>query len=176
VKKHAEFEQEVSANLNGISSLETYGKKLIESNNFAASEISSRLALLATQWKRLQSQTAIKSLQLKQTNQFVDFSREIKDLRTLLQAKTVVASSTDIGNDAEENEGLQKTFDDFHLDVKAQEARVDSMNADANSLASQSHPQISEIDGMKDVWRYLLKPLSYFCRDAVIVIESHNMQ
>jgi hypothetical protein len=151
VKKHAEFEQEVAANANGIQSLESYGNGLIRSNNFAKIDVASRLALLEKQWKLLQHQTAEKAQKLKQTKQMVDFSREVKELRDLLTAKLVIARSADIGHDLEEGEALQKRFDEFHLDVFAQEARVDALNNESGALSSQAHPQIAEIEEMKDV-------------------------
>ena len=151
VKKHAEFEQEVSANVNGIQALEAQGRRLVDGYNFARADISARIALLLQQWKQLQAKTAEKAQNLKEAKELVEFQREVREIRALLAAKSDTARSAEVGLDVEDCETVQKKFDDFSLDVFAQEKRVAALGSEAIALVLRKHPQTIDISAQKDV-------------------------
>ncbi|XP_065192517.1 spectrin alpha chain-like [Sycon ciliatum] len=71
-----------------------------------------------------------------------------------------VASSTEVGDDLDRVEQLQKNFSDFKTDLLANENRVKAVDATAMKMVEEGHSQKDQIDGvteaLKTRWSSLL--------------------
>jgi hypothetical protein len=151
IKKHYAFEQEILANRNGIANLEKYGESLIEANHFAKEDIAARIENLASEWKKLQAASADKGQKLKEASQLVDFIRAVQEVKSWITAKIEIAESQEVGTDVETCHTVQKNFEEFHTDVKANVSRIDAINESAKALIAEGHPQHDVLQEHQDV-------------------------
>lgn len=86
--------------------------------------------------------------------------REANDLAEWIRSREAVASQQEIGTDLEQVEVLQKKFDDFKGDLKANEIRLQEMNQIATALTSVGQTETAvrirqQIDDLNARWRAL---------------------
>jgi hypothetical protein len=151
IKKHSAFEQELMANHNGVDELKKYGDSLVKADHFAKDDISSRVANMLQEWSNLTTMSADKAQKLKEASQLVDFAREVREVRSWIEAKTVTASCTEAGVDVDHCLSLQKQFDEFYTDMTANYNRVDSINKMTKALLDEGHPQRDVLTEHKQV-------------------------
>jgi spectrin alpha len=137
--------------LKGVSHVQQEGKKLIQANNFAKEDIEARLQQLDQDWQNLKAKSVEKTHNLKETSEFVDFSREVRDIEEMLVSKLAVAEVTNVGENIDDCKLIQKKFDVFCLDVSSAEGIVDSLGQLADRLVAQQHSRSTEIEDLKSV-------------------------
>jgi spectrin alpha len=86
--------------------------------------------------------------------------REANDLAEWIRSREAVAAQQEIGHDLEQVEVLQKKFDDFKGDLKANEIRLQEMNQIATALTSVGHTETAvrirqQIEDLNQRWRAL---------------------
>lgn len=86
--------------------------------------------------------------------------REANDLADWIRSRETVASQSEIGTDLEQVEILQKKFDDFKGDLKANEIRLQEMNQIATALTSVGQTETAvrirqQIDDLNQRWKAL---------------------
>ena len=86
--------------------------------------------------------------------------REANDLAEWIRSKENTAMQSEIGTDLEEVEILQKKFDDFKADLKANESRLAEMNQLAHALTAIGQTEAAikikqQIDELNQRWRKL---------------------
>uniref|UniRef100_A0A0K0ELE0 SH3 domain-containing protein n=1 Tax=Strongyloides stercoralis TaxID=6248 RepID=A0A0K0ELE0_STRER len=88
--------------------------------------------------------------------------REANDLAEWIKSRETVASEQEIGTDLEQVEVLQKRFDDFKGDLKANEVRLQEMNQIATALSAYGQTETAvkikqQIDDLNLRWKALEK-------------------
>ena len=176
IKKHADLNQEIEANFDGVQSLEKRGRQFISAGHFAKAEIGEHMASLGSEWSKLQGKSASQAQLLKSEQQIREFSRSVHEVDDWLDAKIVVAKSDNTGKDVEGCEVAQKSFEEFHLDVKANEARIAAINGLVAKLAKDKHPKLTDVHekeaGIMSKWAEL-KRLSEHRKQALF--EAHEI-
>uniref|UniRef100_A0AAF5PJZ7 Spectrin alpha chain n=2 Tax=Wuchereria bancrofti TaxID=6293 RepID=A0AAF5PJZ7_WUCBA len=86
--------------------------------------------------------------------------REANDLAEWIRSRETVAAQQEIGSDLEQVEILQKKFDDFKGDLKANEIRLQEMNQIATALTSVGQTETAvrirqQIEDLNARWRAL---------------------
>uniref|UniRef100_A0A0N5ANF9 Spectrin alpha chain n=1 Tax=Syphacia muris TaxID=451379 RepID=A0A0N5ANF9_9BILA len=86
--------------------------------------------------------------------------RDANDLAEWIRSREAVASQQEIGTDLEQVEVLQKKFDDFKGDLKANEIRLQEMNQIATALTSVGQTETAvrirqQIEDLNARWRAL---------------------
>lgn len=86
--------------------------------------------------------------------------REANDLAEWIRSREAVAAQQEIGTDLEQVEVLQKKFDDFKGDLKANEIRLQEMNQIATALTSVGQTETAvrirqQIEDLNARWRAL---------------------
>ncbi|CAI4227013.1 unnamed protein product [Auanema sp. JU1783] len=86
--------------------------------------------------------------------------REANDLAEWIKSREAVAAQQEIGTDLEQVEVLQKKFDDFKGDLKANEVRLQEMNQIATALTSVGQTETAvrirqQIEDLNARWRAL---------------------
>uniref|UniRef100_A0A183DQ64 SH3 domain-containing protein n=1 Tax=Gongylonema pulchrum TaxID=637853 RepID=A0A183DQ64_9BILA len=86
--------------------------------------------------------------------------REANDLAEWIRSREAVAAQQEIGSDLEQVEVLQKKFDDFKGDLKANEIRLQEMNQIATALTSVGQTETAvrirqQIEDLNARWRAL---------------------
>ena len=74
--------------------------------------------------------------QLKDTHRAFQLVREAQELTSWIKTKEQHAQTADVGEDLEQVEMMQKKFDDFQADLKANEARLTEVNEIAMQLVT----------------------------------------
>ncbi|UYV70522.1 SPTAN1 [Cordylochernes scorpioides] len=175
IQKHQAFEAEVAAHSNAIVALDTTGMELINQEHFASDVIKRRLEEIHRLWEQLLAKLAEKGAKLQQALVLVQFLRECDEVIFWIKDKEAFVTSEDIGQDLEHVEVLQRKFEEFHKeaafvlcvkrrwwgvqDMASQEFRVNEVNAQADKLVSDGHPDIDTIlrkkEDLNDAWQRL---------------------
>lgn len=98
--------------------------------------IGKRQAQINSQYENLLSLARERQNRLNETVKAYVLVREAADLATWIKDKENHAQIADVGEDLEEVEVLQKKFDDFNDDLRANEVRLANMNEIAVQLTS----------------------------------------
>ncbi|XP_049820921.1 spectrin alpha chain isoform X3 [Aethina tumida] len=98
--------------------------------------ISARQAQINAQYERLLQTARERQNKLNETVKAYVLVREAAELANWIKDKEMHAQVQDVGEDLEQVEVLQKKFDDFQTDLKANEVRLAEMNQIALQLVS----------------------------------------
>ena len=135
-------------------------------------------------WEDLQKQSKEKAKRLQDAQKRELFVHEADEVLAWISDKEAVASSEELGRDLEHVQMLQKKFSDFSKvtlhtnrhclianvdryslsaqDLQVNEARVTSVNTQANRLLGEEHPDSEVILGRQEVRHlYSLSSLMY---------------
>ncbi|XP_077865919.1 spectrin alpha chain, non-erythrocytic 1-like [Saccoglossus kowalevskii] len=145
LQKHQAFEAEVAAHSNAIEQLDQSGMEMINGGHFASETIETRLEELHRLWELLLSKLREKGIKLLQAQKLVHFLRECDEVMYWIKDKEAFTSSVETGVDLEHVEVLQKKFDEFQKDLQAHEDRVVDVNAEADKLIEEEHPESETI-------------------------------
>ncbi|XP_066141929.1 spectrin alpha chain isoform X1 [Euwallacea fornicatus] len=107
-----------------------------QQNLIENSSISARQHQINTQYERLLSLARERQDKLSETVKAYVLVREASELANWIKDKEMHAQVQDVGEDLEQVEVLQKKFDDFQTDLKANEVRLAEMNEIAMQLVS----------------------------------------
>ena len=107
--------------------------------------VSERQAVLEQQYEALVSAAASRRKRLEETQQLLQFNRELDEVESWMNTREVVAAQDDVGADLEHNESIQKKYDDFAKDLKANESRVQLANTLADRLVAAQHSESEKI-------------------------------
>uniref|UniRef100_A0A8C4M5H5 Spectrin alpha chain, non-erythrocytic 1 n=1 Tax=Equus asinus asinus TaxID=83772 RepID=A0A8C4M5H5_EQUAS len=80
--------------------------------------------------------------------------REANELQQWINEKEAALTSEEVGADLEQVEVLQKKFDDFQKDLKANESRLKDINKVAEALESEGL-MVEEVQELNERWRSL---------------------
>nr|WAW84869.1 spectrin alpha chain [Halisarca dujardinii] len=144
IQKHVTFEAEISAHLKTIKTTQATGEGMIAQSHFASDKIKGLLEAMQGSWEALQAQSREKAQRLQDAQKREVFVHEADEVLAWISDKEAVASSEELGRDLEHVQMLQKKFGDFSKDLQVNEARVTSVNVQADKLLSEHHPD-SEI-------------------------------
>ncbi|XP_050699362.1 spectrin alpha chain-like isoform X2 [Eriocheir sinensis] len=150
IQKHQAFEAEVAAHSNAIVVLDNTGSEMISEQHFAADVIRQKLDELHRLWELLLSRLADKGMRLQQALVLVQFQRQCDEVMYWINDKEAYVTSEEFGVDLEHVEVLQRKFDEFQKDMAAQEYRVTEVNALAEKLVSEGHPEVEVITKRKN--------------------------
>lgn len=106
-------------------------QNLVDNNS-----ISARQAQINEQYEHLLAMARERQNKLNETVKAYVLVREASELTTWIKDKEMHAQVQDVGEDLEQVEVLQKKFDDFQTDLKANEVRLAEMNEIAMQLVS----------------------------------------
>ncbi|XP_022904898.1 spectrin alpha chain isoform X2 [Onthophagus taurus] len=106
-------------------------QNLVDNNS-----ISARQAQINSQYDRLLQSARERQKKLSETVKAYVLVREASELTAWIRDKEMHAHVEDVGEDLEQVEVLQKKFDDFQTDLKANEVRLAEMNEIAMQLVS----------------------------------------
>ncbi|MPC51704.1 Spectrin alpha chain [Portunus trituberculatus] len=144
IQKHQAFEAEVAAHSNAIVVLDNTGSEMINEQHFASDVIRQKLD---------------KGMRLQQALVLVQFQRQCDEVMYWINDKETYVTSEEFGVDLEHVEVLQRKFDEFQKDMAAQEYRVTEVNALAEKLVTEGHPEVEVITKRKkelnEAWQRL---------------------
>ncbi|XP_017774793.1 PREDICTED: spectrin alpha chain isoform X2 [Nicrophorus vespilloides] len=106
-------------------------QNLVDNNS-----ISARQAQINSQYERLIGSARERQNKLNETVKAYVLVREAAELTTWIKDKEMHAQVQDVGEDLEQVEVMQKKFDDFQTDLKANEVRLAEMNEIAMQLVT----------------------------------------
>ncbi|CAH1785763.1 unnamed protein product [Owenia fusiformis] len=140
IQKHQAFEAEVAAHSNALEQLDETGIGMMNEEHYASETIKIRLEELHRLWDLLLRKLAEKGQKLQQSLQLVQFLRECDEVMFWIVDKEAFVSSSEIGQDLEHVEALQKKFDEFNKDLANHEDRVNEVNLLGAKLLEEGHP------------------------------------
>lgn len=130
-------------------------QNLVDNNNIAA-----RQAQINRQYERLMELARERQNKLNETTKAYVLVREAAELATWIKDKEMHAQVQDVGEDLEQVEVMQKKFDDFQTDLKANEVRLAEMNAIAIQLVTLGQTEAAikiqtQMDDLNTKWTSL---------------------
>jgi len=159
IQKHQAFEAEVSAHSNAIVSLDNTGQEMIQQGHYSSETIRKRLEELHRLWELLLARLAEKGLKLQQALVLVQFLRSCDEVLLWISDKEAFVTADEFGTDLEHVEVLQRKFDEFQKDMASQEYRVTDVNAQAEKLINEGHPERDTIvrkrEDLNEAWQRL---------------------
>uniref|UniRef100_A0AC35U4B9 Spectrin alpha chain n=1 Tax=Rhabditophanes sp. KR3021 TaxID=114890 RepID=A0AC35U4B9_9BILA len=151
-----------------MDTIATYVKKLEPGSNhyqqaMAASQansINSKQHAIEDQYQKLIHLADARRRKLDEACKGYALLREANDLAEWIKSREAVATESEIGVDLEHVEVLQKKFDDFKTDLKANETRLQEMNNIATTLSQTGHTETAvrirqQIDDLNQRWKAL---------------------
>ncbi|KAE9548243.1 hypothetical protein FO519_008545 [Halicephalobus sp. NKZ332] len=126
------------------------------------SSINARQNQLEDQYQKLLMLGEQRKRKLEESCKGYQLLREANDLAEWIRSRETVANQSEIGTDLEEVEVLQKKFDDFKGDLKANEVRLQEMNQIATALTAVGQTETAvrirqQIEDLNARWRALEK-------------------
>ncbi|TKR73840.1 hypothetical protein L596_021099 [Steinernema carpocapsae] len=128
----------------------------------APSSIGAKQNEIEDQYRKLGMLGETRKRKLEEACKGYQLLREANDLAEWIRSREAVAAQSEIGQDLEQVEVLQKKFDDFKGDLKANEVRLAEMNQIATALTSTSVGQTEtavrirqQIEDLNARWRAL---------------------
>ncbi|VDP10579.1 unnamed protein product [Soboliphyme baturini] len=121
------------------STLSASQQELLETSSIAAKQ--NQIEQLYRHLMELGSQRRKK---LEESCKGYQLLRQANELADWIRAKEQIATSHEIGQDLEEVEVLQKKFDDFQADLRANEVRLGAMNQISAALTSLGQTEAAE--------------------------------
>ena len=128
-------------------------------------------------WQELLSTSQDKRLHLQDAQKREHFVREADELAAWISAKRAVASSEELGKDLEHVQLLQSTFSDFLKDLQANEPGIISIDALAEQLLKERHPDVDVIHGRQEALRgawHELSSLAHLREERLV--GAHEIQ
>ena len=125
-----------------------------------SSSISAKQNALEDQYSRLLMLGDTRRKKLEEACKGYQLLREANDLADWIRSKEMTAMQHEIGTDLEEVEILQKKFDDFKADLRANESRLAEMNQLAHALTAIGQTEAAvkikqQIEELNQRWRKL---------------------
>ncbi|XP_003743041.1 spectrin alpha chain [Galendromus occidentalis] len=122
--------------------------------------IAARQAQIESQYANLLAKGHERANKLRESCKAFSLVREAAELAQWIRDKEQVAQVQEVGEDLEQVEVLQKKFDDFMADLKANEVRLAEMNDIASRLMTLGQTEAAnkiqtQIDELNDKWRNL---------------------
>lgn len=145
-KAHAALQTEINSYAHAITDLRASAEALTTGGHFAAASITARLEAVEAEWAELKAATEVKTAHLQALQQLLAFRRSADDLSAYLAERRPAATSTELGDDLEHCEVLQKRFADFINDITANEARFAAFSNRAVELLGGGHPEAASIE------------------------------
>ncbi|ESO95207.1 hypothetical protein LOTGIDRAFT_202396 [Lottia gigantea] len=139
LQKHQNFESELDANKNRISTIKTTGQELIDNDHFAKRQITERVEEIERLWNTLLQQTEKKGNKLKQARNQQNFNRNVEDVDSWLRDIEGQIGSEDFGKDLTSVQNLQKKHQLIEADVQAHQDRIESLSHMANAFKDEDH-------------------------------------
>lgn len=106
-----------------------------------ASSIAAKQNTIENQYKNLMNLGEQRRKRLEEACKGYQLLREANELADWVKMKQQIAQADVIGQDLEEVEVMQKKFDDFQTELKANESRLTEMNQMATILTQMGHPE-----------------------------------
>ncbi|KAF7280660.1 alpha spectrin isoform X1 [Rhynchophorus ferrugineus] len=131
-----------------------------QQNLIENSSISARQAQINAQYDRLLALARERQTKLNETVKAYVLVREAAELANWIKDKEMHAQVQDVGEDLEQVEVMQKKFDDFQTDLKANEVRLAQMNEIAMQLMSLGQTEAAlkirtQMDDLNTKWTSL---------------------
>lgn len=112
-----------------------------------ASDVSRRQASLQDRFQELLRVSDERRRKLEDASTFYRFRREVDDLDSWVGDRSRAAGAMDLNGSAEQLANQRKTFQNFQIDIEANQARIDAINKElAPQLLAQGHSSADEID------------------------------
>ncbi|CAD5229447.1 unnamed protein product [Bursaphelenchus okinawaensis] len=126
----------------------------------APNTINAKQQQITDQYMRLRQLGDQRRKKLEEACKGYQLLREANDLADWIRSREAVASQQEIGTDLEQVEVLQKKFDDFKGDMKANESRLNEMNQIATALINVGQTETAvkirqQIDDLNQRWKAL---------------------
>jgi spectrin alpha len=136
------------------------GLSASQQNLIDGHSIAKRQAQINSQYDNLLALARERQNKLNETVKAYVLVREAADLSTWIKDKESHAHVTDVGEDLEEVEVLQKRFDDFADDLKANEVRLAKLNEIAVQLTSLGQTEAAlkiktQVQTLNEEWQQL---------------------
>jgi spectrin alpha len=106
--------------------------------------ISVRQQQIENQYENLLDLGSQRKQKLEESCKAYQLVREAGELAQWIQSKETVALSEEVGDDLEQVEVIQRKFDDFQKDLKANEARLVELNTIAERLTAMGQTEAAE--------------------------------
>uniref|UniRef100_A0A7E4VTH7 Spectrin alpha chain n=1 Tax=Panagrellus redivivus TaxID=6233 RepID=A0A7E4VTH7_PANRE len=124
------------------------------------SSINMRQQQIEDQYQKLLTLGEQRKRKLEESCKGYQLLREANDLAEWIRSREAVAQQSEIGSDLEEVEVLQKKFDDFKGDLKANEVRLQEMNQIATALTAVGQTETAvrirqQIEDLNQRWKAL---------------------
>ena len=125
-----------------------------------SSSVGARMAQIEKLYDNLIELGSQRRKRLEETCQAYKLVREAQELSNWIRTKEVVATIHDVSDDLEQVEVMQKKFDDFKADLRANEVRLAEMNEIAMQLVSLGQTEAAmkiqaQLEDLNQKWTQL---------------------
>ena len=138
----------------------------------------SRQSVLENIYQALLEKSEIRHIKLEESQQLHQLNRECDEIEAVINDREAIASQTDVGTDLENNELIQKKFDEFLKDLAANETRINTVDELANKFVQQGHSDAPVIENRRNAlnkrWHNLQELAASRNRQLAAALEVHR--
>lgn len=164
MQKQENFKQEIFANEPRIAEINKSAQELIQSQHYAAPQITERMQEINTLWENLNEATQKKGYKLKEATDQQLFNRSVEDIELWLSEIEGQLLSEEYGKDLTSVQNLIKKHAALESDVASHQKRIDSAISQANEFIENNHFDSENIkqkrDNVVERYRSLNKPMA----------------
>ena len=180
LKFHKDFEDDIEAQESTVKKVGQDADVLLDLKQYKVDQESiieaKKKGVLAT-WDLLKERAALKKQHLTEGATMAEYDRDAEEVLAWVAKQAEVASATDVGDNIEAVEMLEKRFTEFRVSLRAAEAKMITEFADrAIQLISDAHPRRDDIKARKlevtEAWAALHQ--AAIAREKLL-LEAHEV-
>ncbi|XP_060809257.1 spectrin beta chain, non-erythrocytic 5 isoform X2 [Amyelois transitella] len=138
------------------SKLETTANTVMERPTIDKEQVQQRLQQLQQAYEDMKLLLAKRQLRLQHSLKYFKFVQECEEVQEWISEQMTVAASEEYGLDVEHVETLQQAFDNFLVQLNANEGRIECVCENGNALIEQNAPEASRVrqrvDDIRGLW------------------------
>ncbi|XP_052259701.1 spectrin alpha chain-like isoform X3 [Dreissena polymorpha] len=150
LERHQEHKGEIDAREDSYKSTMEAGKRLVETNHYAAEEVKEKLHTLSSEKSSLHELWEERRILYEQCMDLQLFLRDTEQADAWMTKQEAFLANEDLGDSLDSVEALFKKHDDFEMSLAAQEEKIKALDEFATKLIENEHYAADDVAARRD--------------------------
>ncbi|CAH8449862.1 unnamed protein product [Heterobilharzia americana] len=162
IRKHEDFEKSLLAQEEKMRQLDEFATKLIETNHYAAAQVSELQQALQNRRNALNDKAQSRRQRLEDSHRYQMFDRDTDEMQSWISEKLKSALDESYKDSTNLQTKVQK-HQNFEAEIQANQSRVEDIKKTGQDLLSANHCNSSEIkakiEQLDETWSHLVNAM-----------------
>ncbi|CAH8471323.1 unnamed protein product [Schistosoma intercalatum] len=163
IRKHEDFEKSLLAQEEKMHHFDELAKKLIETNHYAAAQVTELQHSLEDRRRALKDKAKRRRQRLEDSHRYQMFDRDADEMQSWISEKLKNALDESYKDSTNLQTKVQK-HQNFEAEIQANQSRVEDIKKTGQDLLNANHCNSAEIklkiDQLDDTWSYLINAMA----------------